>query len=207
LLLFIILVVVVQIPFAIWGDILMSRFTLAGSVAWLEDYGHWAWLAGIIMLLADILLPIPGTLVMSALGYIYGPFLGGVLAATGSFASGAVGFWVCRSLGVKAAIKILGPKDFDKGKKTFENIGGWLVVLSRWLPVFPEVIACMAGLNRMSPGLFHLAILCSAIPMGFIYAAIGHAGLQHPTLAILLSVGLPALIWFMIRPIFKRMYS
>ncbi|NND33780.1 MAG: VTT domain-containing protein [Saprospiraceae bacterium] len=203
--LFLVLVTLVLLPFIFWGEELMNRFTLDGSIAWLGNFGEWAWLGGIGLLVADIIMPIPGTLVMSALGYIYGTIIGGLFAALGSFASGTVGYWICRSLGEKGAIKILGKKGYVKGRVTFDRVGGWMVVLSRWLPVFPEVISCMAGLNRMSPVKFHLALLCSAIPMGFIYAIIGQAGMENPTLAIVLSAGLPPVIWLIINPIFKKM--
>ena len=184
----------------------MQQFSVDGSIAWLEDFGKWAWFAGVGLLVADILLPIPGTLVMSALGYIYGPIVGGLFAGLGSFTAGSIGFWICRSFGEKAALKLLGEKAFKKGHETFERVGGWVVVLSRWLPVFPEVISCMAGLNRMSPIKFHLALLCSAIPMGFIYAAIGHAGVENLTVAVMLSVGIPPLIWLGVNLFFSKMY-
>ena len=76
------------------------------------------------------------------------------------------------------------------------SIGGWVVALSRWLPVFPEVVACMAGLTRMPTRLFYLALACGSIPLGFTYAIIGNSGITHPALAIGLSAGLPPLIWF-----------
>ena len=184
----------------------MERFTLEGSIDWLQEFGSWAWLGGIGLLVSDIFLPVPGTLVMSALGYVYGSVMGGFFATLGSFISGALAYWICRSFGQKGAIRILGQSGFEKGHATFNRVGAWMVVLSRWLPVFPEVISCMAGLNQMSPIKFHLALLSSAVPMGFIYAAIGQAGLENPTLALVLSAGLPPLIWIIINPIFKRMY-
>ncbi|MBK8500719.1 MAG: TVP38/TMEM64 family protein [Saprospiraceae bacterium] len=202
--LFFALTILVLIPFFIWGEAWTERFTFEGAIAWLKEYGSWAWLSGIVLLILDIVLPVPGTLVMSGLGYIYGVFWGGIFAAAGSFISGAAGYWLCRSFGRRGAEKILGRDDFARGIKTFDQVGGWLVVLSRWLPVFPEVISCMAGLNQMSKTKFHLALLCSAIPMGFIYATIGQAGVNNPILAFGLSAGLPPAIWLLVRPLFNR---
>jgi uncharacterized membrane protein YdjX (TVP38/TMEM64 family) len=204
ILLFFGLTVLVLIPFSLWGEAWAGRFTFDGAIAWLKEYGRWAWLAGILLLVLDIVLPVPGTLVMAGLGYLYGSVAGGLISVMGSFLSGATGYWLCRAMGERGAIKILGQTDYEKGARTFERVGGWLVVLSRWLPVFPEVIACMAGLNRMSAGKFHLALLSSALPMGFVYAAIGQAGSENPTLAMVLSAGLPPLIWLGVRPFFDR---
>lgn len=202
LLIFIVFAALVLASFFIWGEALMNTFTQEGSVAWLNQYGNWAWTAGLILLLSDLILPIPATLVMSALGYLYGPIIGGILSSLGSFAAGSSGYWICRLLGERAALRLLGPRDYERGKKLSGKIGGWVVVLSRWLPVFPEVIACMAGLVRMPAGYFHVALACGSLPLGFIYAFIGHAGVVHPTVAIILSACLPPLIWFIVRGIF-----
>jgi uncharacterized membrane protein YdjX (TVP38/TMEM64 family) len=69
--------------------------------------------------------------------------------------------------------------------------------------VFPEVIACMAGLARMPPMPFFIALFCGSAPLGFVFAAIGHAGVDHPVLAIALSAGLPPLLWLGVQPYFR----
>ena len=207
LFIFIILATIVLIIFFVWGDPLLSTFSQEGSIVWLNKFGGWAWVAAIVLLMGDILLPLPATLIMSALGYIYGTSAGGLISATGSFMAGSVGYWLCYMLGEKAAMKLLGPKDYERGKKLSHSVGGWVVALSRWLPVFPEVIACMAGLIRMPPASFHLALLCGSIPLGFTYAYIGSTGIEHPWLAIVLSAGLPPLIWWIVRRIFSRMLT
>ena len=204
LLLFIGLAAIVLVIFFIWGDPLMTTFSQEGSVTWLNQYGSWAWAAAIILLMGDILLPLPATLIMSALGYLYGTLTGGLISVAGSFLAGSAGYWLCYLMGEKAAIRLLGQKDYVQGKKLSDKVGGWVVALSRWLPVFPEVIACMAGLTRMPPRNFHLALLCGSLPLGFMYAFVGAAGIEQPVLAIVLSACLPPLIWWLVRTILKK---
>lgn len=195
--LFIGLAGIVLLSFFLLGDDFTTTFTHEGSVAWLNKFGATAWIAGILLLAADLVLPVPATLVMSALGYLYGPIAGGLISAAGSFISGALGYWLCRLVGERAALWVLGKKDYDRARKMSGKLGGWLVVLSRWLPVFPEVIACIAGIARMPARYFHLALACGSLPLGFTYAWIGHTGVMHPLLAIALSAGLPPLIWLL----------
>ncbi len=197
-LLFIALAIMVLIPFFIWGDTLMTFFSAEGSIAWLKAYGQWAWAVGIVLLIADLFLPIPGTFIMSALGYIYGPLIGGLVSAGGSFISGALGYWLCRMLGEHAASWLLGEKDYSRGKEISTRLGGWVVALSRWLPVFPEVVACMAGLTRMPANYFYLALASGSLPLGFTYALVGSTGISNPVLAIGLSACLPFLIWILV---------
>jgi len=197
------LVVLILIPFAIWGDTLEATFTPAGAVDWLNHYGRWAWAAGIALLVADLALPIPGTIIMAALGYVYGPVVGGLLGAVGSFLSGALAYGLCRLLGRSAAFWLLGQHDLERSEQLFSRVGGWLVVLSRWLPVLPEAVACMAGLTRMPAPLFFLALACGSLPLGFTFAAVGAAGVANPTLALLLSALLPAVLWLVVQPVFR----
>jgi uncharacterized membrane protein YdjX (TVP38/TMEM64 family) len=197
------LVIIVLIPFFIWGDTLMAFFSWEHSLEWLKAYGTWAWAIAIVLLIADLFLPLPATIIMSALGYIYGPLVGGLISAAGSFASGVLAYWLCRMLGENAATWVLGKKDYERGKKISARVGGWVVALSRWLPVFPEVIACMAGLTRMPAKNFYLALACGSLPLGFIYAIIGNSGIENPALAIGLSACLPPIIWFVVSRVLR----
>ena len=197
------LAVLVLIPFLIWGEGFERAFTVEGAVDWLRGYGTWAWAAGALLLVMDLVLPIPATAVMAALGFVYGPLAGGLIGAAGSFLSGLLAYGVCRLFGRRGAARILGERDLVRGERLFAEVGGWLVVLSRWLPVFPEVIACMAGLTRMPARSFMAALACGSIPLGFAFAAVGHAGVERPVLAIALSALLPPALWAAVRPFFR----
>ena len=160
-----------------------------------EEAKGWAWLAGIGLLLADLLLPIPGTIVMSALGAVYGFWLGGVFASAGSMLAGMFGYGVGRFFNERTARKWLGEKDFERGKRLFAGRGAWVVAMSRALPILPEVLACMAGLLRMPFGKFVLALACGAVPMGFLFAWVGTLGTGSPGWGLAFSLLFPAILW------------
>jgi uncharacterized membrane protein YdjX (TVP38/TMEM64 family) len=197
LLVFIFFVAIVLISFFAWGESLMLIFSAEGAIAWLKEYGDWAWLVAIMLLVTDLFLPLPATIIMSAAGYLHGFVFGSLISIAGSFAGGSLGYWLCRSFGESAARRILGAKDFERGRTISQNAGAWIVVLSRWLPVFPEVVSCMAGLTRMNAVRFHLALLTGTIPMAMVYTYIGYSGIQYPVAALLLSAGLPPVIWLL----------
>ena len=193
---FIALALLFAVPFLLWGDAFQERFAGDGAVnAWIENYGSWAWMVGVLLLAADLVLPVPSTAVMSALGLVYGVFLGGLLGAAGSILSGCLAYAICRSLGRETAIRIAGEKDLRRGERLFASVGGWVVALSRWLPLLPEVVACMAGLSRMPPIHFFLALVCGTLPLAFTFAAVGERGVDSPALALSLSAALPVVLW------------
>ena len=202
---FLILAMLVLVPFLIWGDSFGEAMSLENTVKWLRSAGAWAWVAGIGLLIIDLFLPILGTVVMSALGLVYGWFFGGILSAMGSIGAGLLAYGLARKLGRKAAHLVTGEKGFEEGERLFRReLGGWLVVLSRWMPVLPEVVACLAGIAKMPFRRFMAALCAGSVPMGFVFAWIGHTGQEKPMMALILSSGLPPLIWGAFRLLYNR---
>ncbi len=199
-LIFLALAAIVAIPFLVFGDLVKPELT----ESWLRDCGSWAWAAGIGLLVGDLFLPIPSTAVMAALGHIYGWILGGTIGAVGSCAAGVVAYVLCLKLGRRAAIFLAGEKDLERGERLFSKVGGWLVALSRWLPVLPEAVTCMAGLVRMPWPSFLLALVCGSFPMAYTFAAVGTLGGKAP---IVLSAVLPVLIWPVAHYLLRRKKS
>lgn len=199
LLWFCLLALLFLVSWMIWGGGWEARFSLEGSVTFLQSSGPWAWAAGVGLLVSDIVMPIPGTVVMSALGYIYGPLAGGLLAAAGSMAAGLTGYGIGRCFGERVARRLLGDLDFEKGRLLFARGGGWMVALSRALPILPEVIACTAGLVRMPLRRFVVSLACGSLPIGFLFAAIGAAGREAPAWALVFSLMVPAVLWLLAR--------
>lgn len=193
--LIIVVLALIIVPFLLWGERFDQALSLEGARAWMSGHGSWAWLAGMLLITSDIVLPIPATVVMSALGLIYGWWLGGLIAAAGSLTAGMVAYGLCRWLGHGAALWIAGEEGLRKGEAIFAAGGGWIVALSRWTPVLPEAVACLAGIVRMPWRTFVTALLCGTLPLGFAFASIGHLGQTRPAAAMALSAIVPVALW------------
>jgi uncharacterized membrane protein YdjX (TVP38/TMEM64 family) len=202
--LFLGLAFLVLVPFFIWGEWWEAIFTYEGSIRWLETCGPWAWVAGIGLLASDLVLPVPGTVVMAAMGWIYGWLVGGLVNAAGSVLAGLLGYGLCRLAGERAARWLLGEADLRRAHLVFDRAGPWAVVLSRWLPVFPEVVACLAGLLGMPFRVFFPALLAGSLPLAFLFAWVGSIGYRHPGVALALSAVIPALLWLVARRLLAR---
>lgn len=196
---------VIILPFLFWGDLFERMFDLDGARRWLESLGDWAWVGGIALLVGDLVLPIPGTVVMSALGLRYGWFLGGVISTAGSVLAGVTAYWLCRLFGHGAADWLAGREGLAKGKRLFHgHRGGWIVALSRWMPVLPEAVACLAGLAAMPFRVFLAALISGGIPLGFTFASIGALGVAHPVLTVALSALVPVALYAAAATLLRR---
>ena len=120
-------------------------WTPEGAISWLSGYGRYAWLVALGLLISDLVLPMPSTAVMAALGYLYGPVIGGMIGAFGTLLSGCLAYSICRSLGQGAAIKLVGESDLRKGETLFRRYGAWLIV-------FFALVAAVSGSRRQHGG-------------------------------------------------------
>lgn len=192
---FVILAILFASPLLVFGDRFDRRLGGQEGVAWLREFGAWAGIIGIGLQCADLVLPIPATGIMAAMGIIYGVVVGGLLASAGSFMAGAVAYGLTRMIGERAAMFLIGERDLQRARRFFDQAGGWAVAMSRWMPLLPEVIASLAGLTRMDARRFFLALMCGSLPMGFAFAALGAWGSDRPLTAVVVSALLPLALW------------
>ena len=202
-----VLTVLLALPFVFWGDAFEVAFSPERTREVFDSWGSWAWLVGVALITSDILLPMPATVVMTVLGTLYGPLLGGLIASTGSFIAGSVAYGACRLLGRRAARRIVGENELRRGHELFQSVGGWAVALSRWLPLLPEVVACVAGLVKMPAGRFFASLGCGSVPLGFTLAFLGGVGATSPRLVLVLSAVLPAVLWILVGGALSRLSS
>jgi uncharacterized membrane protein YdjX (TVP38/TMEM64 family) len=173
--------------FLLLGDALVDQ-------GWLAALGPWLGVVAVGLLLADIVAPIPTTVILTVLGQQYGPLLGGAIGSLGSIAAGLLAYGLARLLGQRFARWLLG-EDWTRAQRFYARHGAFAVVCSRWLPLLPEAISCLAGLTRMPFGRYCLALVCGSTPMCFAYAALASVSDQE-FIPLLLSIILPVPIWW-----------
>jgi len=165
------------------------------AVLVLRKYDAWAWAAGIALIWADLVLPIPQTVVITALGIIYGAFLGGVLGSIGLITSGLLGYLLMFTSARRMVQRFVGAQSLNRMEGLFERAGAWAIILTRSLPYsIPEAIVLLAGLGGMRIGRFMAALSIGSVPTAFAFAAIGAGWADQPFLALAVSYVLPILL-------------
>jgi uncharacterized membrane protein YdjX (TVP38/TMEM64 family) len=182
-------------PVLILDDDIDEHFAGEEGLKRIQEYGPWAWLAGIGLIVADLALPVPSTVVISALGMIYGPWLGGLIGGLGSVLAGLVAYGGCRLLGRRVLDFLVGEANLERLGKFFARHGLWAIALSRWMPLLPEALCCLAGMARMRFGPFLAALACGSLAMGLAFALVGVAWLDRPVIGLVLSAAIPLAVW------------
>ena len=162
------------------------------AVLTLRTYESWAWALGIALIWADLVLPVPQTAVIAALGIIYGTLLGGLLGSIGLITGGLLGYVLMLTSARRLAQRFIGRRSLHKMERLFEQGGAWAIVLTRSLPYsVSEVMVFLAGLAGMPTGKFLAALTIGSVPTAFAFAAIGAGWANQPILALGVSYVLP----------------
>jgi uncharacterized membrane protein YdjX (TVP38/TMEM64 family) len=165
------------------------------AVLVLRKYGSWAWALGIALIWADLVLPVPQTAVIAALGIIYGTLLGGLLGSLGLVTSGLLGYVMMLTSARRCVQRFVGARSLHKMESLFAQDGAWAIVLTRSLPYsVPEAMVFLAGLAGMPMRKFTAALTIGSVPTAFAFAAIGAGLADQPILALAVSYGLPILL-------------
>ena len=198
------IIVLMLWPVLIFGDEIDEYFAGEEGLKRFQAYGDWAWLAGIGLIVADLVLPVPSTSVIAGLGMLYGPWLGGLIGGVGSMLAGLVAYGGCRLLGRRVLDFLVGEANLGKLALFFARHGLWAIALSRWMPLLPEALCCLAGMARMRFGPFLAALACGSMAMGFVFAFLGTAYLKQPLTGLIVSALIPLAVWPLVHRFLRR---
>ena len=165
------------------------------AVLMLREYDHWAWALGIVLIWSDLVLPVPQTAVIAAIGIIYGTMVGGLLGSVGLISGGILGYGLMRTSARRFAKRWAGRRSLHRMESVFDQSGAWAIVLTRSLPYsLPEAVVFRAGLAGMPLGKFTMALTVGSVPTAFAFAAMGAGWAGQPIRALIASYAVPIVL-------------
>ena len=165
------------------------------AVLTLREYENWAWAIGIVLIWADVVLPVPQTVVIVALGIVYGTVVGGLLGSVGLITGGLLGYALMRTSARGVVQRFVRTRSLQKMERLFEQRGAWAIVLTRSFPYsVAEIMVFLAGLAGMPMGKFIATLTIGSVPTAFVFAAMGAGWADQPILALVVSYALPILL-------------
>ncbi|HEV7659455.1 MAG TPA: VTT domain-containing protein [Allosphingosinicella sp.] len=178
----ILLLGLILIPFFLFGPGIEARTAaLASSTQGAIAFG------GAALLALDIVLPVPSSLLATAIGAALGPWLGTLVNAAGLTLGCAAGLLLGRS-GSPLARRTLGNGLNQRFEAASARHGIVLILACRAVPVLGEASIVAAGAGRAPLGPALAAAAAANFAIGAVYAFAGTAPL---VVAGALAVGLP----------------
>ena len=178
---------------------------LADPSRWLERGGVIAGLLGVGLLIADVVLPVPSSLVMIAHGALFGVALGTLLSLIGSVGAALTGFAIGRR-GGKLLKRIVTAEERARIEQMLERWGALAIVITRPVPLLAETTAVMAGASAMSWQRAAVASFAGSLPAALLYALTGSvaASFQNGALMFCFVILVSGVFWFINRWIVCR---
>ena len=159
----------VIVPFILFGD----RLEAWAHVMLLDrrPTGWWPRVLCVGLLIGDVVLPVPSSLVSAAAGLWWGLWQGTLLSLAGMQLGSWFGYW----LGARATAlqRWVGEDEAARLHRWFTRHGEWIVVTLRPVPVLAEASAIFAGFSRMSVARFSVLSLVANLCVSLFYAAAG----------------------------------
>lgn len=149
-------------------------------VPFLEDPSVWmdgrnaaaAAAVGVGLLIADVFLPVPSSLVMIAHGAIFGVATGTLLSLAGSVGATLFGFAVGRRGGGLIA-RLVSDAEKARADALLRKWGALAILITRPIPLLAETVAILAGASPMGWGRMTLAAVAGSAPAALLYALTG----------------------------------
>jgi uncharacterized membrane protein YdjX (TVP38/TMEM64 family) len=147
------------------------------------------------LLAADIVLPIPASVVMAAAPYSLGFLFGAVANFLGLTLGCAGGYAVGRYMGADAIRRFVGDASYARFQALVRAHGVGAIALCRAVPVLAEASVLTTGAARMPLRSFALACVLSNLAIATVYAAFGAFAAKEANgwIVFAASVGLPAI--------------
>ena len=149
---------------------------------------------GVGLLIADVVLPVPSSLVMVAHGALFGVLWGTTLSLLGSAGAAVFGFAIGRR-GGRFMERIVTPAERARASNVLMRWGTLAIIVTRPVPLLAETVAIMAGTSSMTWRSLIIASFAGSLPPALLYALTGAAvaNLQNTALmfgVVLLVAGL-----------------
>ncbi len=172
---------------------------------WLRHGGWIAASVGVGLLVIDVLLPVPSSLVMVAHGALFGTIIGTLLSLIGSLGATMTGFYIGRR-GEALLGRLITDEERARADAMLDRWGALAIVATRPLPLLAETTAILAGASNLRFRSVMLAGLVGSFPPSLLYALAGSlaATFQNTALVFAAVVLVTGAFWLVNRRVMRN---
>lgn len=160
---------------------------LSDPTPWMKHGGVLAACIGVGLLIADVLLPVPSSIVMVAHGALFGVLWGTILSLVGSVGAAVFGFAIGRR-GGRLLERAVTPAERERASSILARWGTLAIIVTRPVPLLAETVAIMAGASSMSWRTIVVASIAGSLPPALLYALTGAAVADLQNTALMFGV-------------------
>lgn len=160
-----------------------------------------------LVLAADIVLPVPSSMVMLLNGKLFGIVNGTLISCCGLLLSTIAGYAIGRGLKRRLSFFVsIGQQ--EEAARLFKRWGYLILILSRPVPLLSESLSIVAGVQKMPFWAVLLSAITGSLPGAYVYAYYGFRSNAHQNeyLSFFLVMGIATLA-FLIARLFNKFFN
>ena len=183
----------ILVPFALFeqgvNDWTLQQFRSSARPAWIAA-------VVVVLLAADVVLPVPSSLVSTASGASLGFAFGAAASIFGMTLGALAGYLLGRTLGLPIASRLVSSRDLEIASARLRRRTMAALVVMRAVPVLAEGSVLMAGVFRVDPWRFFVSTLFANVGISVAYSAVGALALSVNSFALAFAgaIAIPAVI-------------
>jgi uncharacterized membrane protein YdjX (TVP38/TMEM64 family) len=163
-------------------------------------------ITGVALLCADILLPVPSSLVMIAHGAVFGIVVGTLLSLVGSVGAALIGFLIGRhSDGLLN--RFMSNQERAQSNQLLDKWGIYAIIVTRPIPLLAETTILLAGASNISWWQMLFAALVGSLPPALLFAISGATAvnLDHGVLSFGIVLLIAGCFWILGRRFHRQL--
>lgn len=170
---------------------------LEDPASWLPGGGVLAGVAGVGLLTADVVLPVPSSLVMLVHGALFGVVIGAALSLLGGMGSALAGYGLGRVGGPPLLRSVCSEAERDRADLLVRRWGLLAVAATRPVPLLAETVAVVAGASCLGPVRTTVAAAAGSLPGAVLYSVAGSLDVGAPSGLVVFAVvsAIAASLW------------
>jgi uncharacterized membrane protein YdjX (TVP38/TMEM64 family) len=195
----------VALALVIGGLLVIFIIVGAMNVPFFNDPSPWmfreSWAAktlGLWLLVFDIVLPVPSSLLMVAHGAMFGILWGTLLSVLGGLGAALLGFAIGRR-GMHLVDSSFSSSEREWVNNLITRWGIAAIIVTRPVPLLAESVVIIAGtMPNMTWRKLAMASTVGLLPTALLYAVAGHTAnsFSNTALIFLLGLGIAGVFWF-----------
>lgn len=177
---------------------------LTDPTPWLNKKSPGTALLAILLLSADVVIPVPSSIMMTVNGALFGIWLGTVISLLGGLGAALIGFSLGRWM-TPIVQDWVSPEEWEQAQSFLLSWGSIGIIITRPIPILAETMSIVAG-TSLSCQQVLLSSFLGLLPIALLYSLSGAmaADLKTSFASFFISLAIAGVFWWIGKRYFKK---
>jgi uncharacterized membrane protein YdjX (TVP38/TMEM64 family) len=177
---------------------------LTDPTPWLDKNSPWTALLAILLLSADVVIPVPSSIMMTVNGALFGIWLGAAVSLLGGLGAALIGFSLGRWM-TPLVQSWVSQQEWEQARRFLTRWGSIGIIITRPIPILAETMSIVAGTSLSCQEVLR-ASFWGLLPIALLYSLSGAMATDLITslASFFISLAMAGIFWWVGRRYIKK---